>query len=133
MAEVPQGATLHYCSKLLLPVLSIENIFLFPGIPELFQQKLDAIKDRFRSAPYFSEEIHCTEMESTIASLLRKALRLYPKIKIGSYPRWGDEKYKVKIAVESKDQASVKKASTYLQTRLKGKSVRATHKQEEKH
>jgi len=121
MAAVPEGAALHSFSNTRLPVISIENIYLFPGIPELFQQKFDAIKERFRSAPYFSKELLCTEKESDIAQLLRTTLRLYPGIKIGSYPRWGDDRYKVKIVVESKDKASVKEACSYLQTELRGK------------
>ncbi len=114
MAQVPQGATLHYYPGSKLPVISIKNIFLFPGIPKLFQQKLDAIKETLRSDPYFTEEILSTQTESDIAQLLRKALRLYPRIRIGSYPRWKDKKYKVKIVVESKDSASVEKASDFL-------------------
>ncbi len=121
MAEVPLGAELHYCASLPLPVVSIENIYLFPGIPELFEQKLDAIKERFRSSPFFSQEVLSTHTESEIASLLYRTLEIFPTIKIGSYPRWRDERYKVTLVIESKDEGSVKEASQYLATRLKRK------------
>lgn len=119
MAQVPRGAKLHYYSDLRLPIVSIKNIFLFPGIPELFQQKVDAMRETLRSAPYFTGEILSTRRESDIARLLRKAIARYPKTRIGSYPRWKGKKYKVKIVVESKDRTSVQQASAFLQKGLR--------------
>jgi len=119
MAQVPRGAKLHYYPNLRLPIVSIRNIFLFPGIPELFQQKVDAMRETLRSAPYFTREILSTRRESDIARLLRTAIARYPKTRIGSYPRWKGKKYKVTIVVESKDRASVQQASTFLQEGLR--------------
>lgn len=114
MAEVPQGAALHLPDKMSFPVLSIENIYLFPGVPELFRQKIDSIKERFRSSPYFSAEITCHRLESEIADLLIQALELFPSIKIGSYPSLGDNGFTVKIVVESKDQELTERAAEHL-------------------
>lgn len=119
MAQVPRGAKLHYYPNLRLPIVSIRNIFLFPGIPELFQQKVDAMRETLRSAPYFTREILSTRRESDIARLLRTAIARYPKTRIGSYPRWKGKKYKVTIVVESKDRASVQQASTFLREGLR--------------
>ncbi len=118
MASVPEGAALHFCDRLVIPVLSIENIYLFPGIPKLFRQKLDSIKERFRSTPYFTEEIPCERLESEIADILLETLDRFPGIKIGSYPKWDSEGYSVKILVESKDKELVEKASGHLRGAL---------------
>lgn len=114
MAEVPQGAALHLPDKMSFPVLSIENIYLFPGIPELFQQKLEAIKERFRTRPYCTEEILSNRRESEIAGLLSETLERFPSIKIGSYPQWGDTSYRLKVVVEGKEEESVAKAAAHL-------------------
>jgi len=114
MAEVPEGSILHFCDSLMIPVLSLDNIYLFPGVPELFRQKVDSIKERFRSTPYFSAEISCDRLESEIADILIEALERFPSIKIGSYPTWGEDMFTVKIVVESKDQELTQRAADHL-------------------
>ena len=114
MAEIPEGAGLHLPDKMSFPVLSIENVYLFPGIPELFRQKFEAIKERFRTRPYHTEEILSDRRESEIADLLSDTLERFPSIRIGSYPQWGEKDYRVRIVVESKEEAAVQSAVAHL-------------------
>ena len=44
MSEVPEGAELHLLDEMSFPILSVENVYLFPGVPELFRQKFEGIK-----------------------------------------------------------------------------------------
>lgn len=120
MAEVPEGAVLHFCDQLLIPVLSVENIYLFPGIPELFEKKLESIRERFRSAPFYTAEILCDRFESEIVDMLLDALKRFPSIKIGSYPQWKGEGYQVKIVVEGREQEAVERAGAHLRSTLGG-------------
>ncbi len=120
MAEVPEGAVLHFCDQLLIPVLSVENIYLFPGVPELFEKKLDSIKERFRSAPFFTTEILCDRFESEIVDMLLDTLKLFPAIKIGSYPQWKGESYRVKIVLEGRERDEVEQAGDHLRSTLGG-------------
>jgi molybdenum cofactor synthesis domain-containing protein len=114
MAEIPEGAGLHITDKMSFPVLSIENVYLFPGVPELFRQKFGAVKERFRTRPYYTEEILSDLRESEIADLLSEALERFPSIEIGSYPQWGEKDYKVRIVVEGKEQEAVQSAAAHL-------------------
>jgi molybdenum cofactor synthesis domain-containing protein len=118
MAEVPEGAVLHFCDQLLIPVLSVENIYLFPGIPELFEKKLDSIKERFRSMPFFTAEILCDRFESEIVDTLMDTLKRFPSIKIGSYPQRKGKSYQVKIVVEGREQKDVERAGDHLRNIL---------------
>lgn len=118
MAEIPEGSALHFCDHLLIPVLSVENIYLFPGVPELFRQKLDSIKERFRTDPYFTAEVLCEQFESEIADILLETIERFPGVKIGSYPKWSRKDYSVKIVVESKEEEVVEKAADYLRKAL---------------
>lgn len=118
MAEVPEGAELHMLGEMSFPILSVENIYLFPGVPELFQQKFDGIKERFRTRPYYTEEIISHRGESEIAALLSEALDRFPSIKIGSYPQWGKTGHQVKVVVESKERKSVEGAAAHLRKAL---------------
>ncbi len=114
MAEVPEGAELHMSGEMSFPILSIENIYLFPGIPQLFRRKFEGIKERFRTRPYYTEEIFTRRHESEIAHLLSEALVRFPSIQIGSYPLWDETGHQVKLVVESKDQESVVRAAMHL-------------------
>jgi len=118
MAEIPEGAELHLLDEMSFPVLSIENIYLFPGVPELFRQKFEGIKEHFRTRPYYTEEVISQRRESEIADLLSKTLDRFPSIKIGSYPQWGETGYRVKIVVESKERESVANAVRHLRKAL---------------
>jgi molybdenum cofactor synthesis domain-containing protein len=114
MAEIPEGAGLHLLDKMSFPVLSIENVYLFPGVPELFRQKFGAIQEHFRTRPYYTEEILSSRRESEIADLLVETLDQFPSIKIGSYPQWSEKDYRVRIVVESKDEEAVERAAAHL-------------------
>jgi molybdopterin-biosynthesis enzyme MoeA-like protein len=119
MAEVPEGSVLHFYDRLSFPVLAVENIYLLPGIPELFREKFEAIKENFRTRPYYTEEILCNQRESEIADLLSEALDRFPSIKIGSYPQWREGEWRVKVVVESKEKKSVVRAANHLRKALK--------------
>ena len=118
MAEIPEGAELHLLDEMSFPVLSVENIYLFPGVPELFRKKFEGIKEHFRTQPYYTEEIISERRESQIADLLSDTLVRFPSVKIGSYPQWGQDGYRVKIVVESKEQESVASAAAHLREAL---------------
>jgi molybdenum cofactor synthesis domain-containing protein len=118
MAEVPEGAELHRHGEMSFPILSVENIYLFPGVPELFRQKFEGIKERFRTRPYFTEVILCRRGESEIAHLLSETLQRFPSIEIGSYPQWGERGHLVKVVVESKERQSVNRAVEHLRKAL---------------
>jgi len=52
MAEVPEGAELTADGELVFPAVVVRNIYILPGVPEIFRQKFDALKERFRDAPF---------------------------------------------------------------------------------
>jgi molybdenum cofactor synthesis domain-containing protein len=103
MASVPQGAQLLMEPSLPVPVLLVENVYIFPGIPQLFRRKFDSIKDRFRDTPYHSRQIYLTAAESTFSHLLETLLDEFPDLMLGSYPVVKNSDYRVKLTLESKD------------------------------
>ena len=103
MASVPQGAQLLMEPSLPVPVLLVENIYIFPGIPQLFRRKFDSIKDRFRDTPYHVRQIYLTAAESTFSHRLEMLLDEFPDLMLGSYPVVKNPDYRVKLTLESKD------------------------------
>src|SRR5262245_53940816 len=37
MADIPDGAKLHGGAGILFPVIAVENVFIFPGVPEILR------------------------------------------------------------------------------------------------
>ena len=114
MAEVPEGAELLMDDRLRFPTIKVENIYVLPGIPEILQQKFLALKDRFSVDPYYLKIIYTNEIESTIAIHLNDTLRAYPDLLLGSYPKIGNDEYRVKLTLESKDKDYVERAFAHL-------------------
>jgi len=115
MAEVPQGAILNAGGEIGFPTVQVENVFILPGVPQLFEAKLRALSPRLAAAPYFCRTIYLAVSESLIAPHLDDCLRRFPALMLGSYPTMGDDApYRVKLTLESKDQAMMAAAFDYL-------------------
>lgn len=112
MANVPEGAVLLATEALFAPVVNIQNVYIFPGIPRILQERFHAIKERFRGAPYLLKNVFVRYGEGVIASALNDLLAKFPHLLLGSYPVLDLPDYKVKVTLESKD-------SDYLDGALK--------------
>jgi molybdenum cofactor synthesis domain-containing protein len=114
MAEVPDGAVLVEGGPMIFPTVQAENIYMLPGIPQLFEGKLAAIKLRFATDPYFVRAIYTSAGEGKIAGILDACMERFPKLLLGSYPKIGNAEYRVKLTLESKDREYVESAFRYL-------------------
>lgn len=111
MANVPKGAELLATEALFAPIIKIHNVYIFPGIPKILQERFHAIKERFREAPYFLKNVYVKFGEGIIAAPMNDLMNRYPELLLGSYPVLDVPEYKVKVTFESKDAA-------YLDTAL---------------
>ena len=123
MAEVPEGAELVAGEQLMFPAVVARNVYILPGVPEIFRQKFEALKERFRDAPYFLASIFVGIGEGTLADYLNDLLRTHPELMLGSYPEFSNPEYKVKVTLESKDRALMEKAVDELLARLPADAV----------
>ena len=114
MAQVPEGAVLNAAGDLRFPTVQFENVYILPGIPQIFEAKLSALLGRFTTDPYYVRTIYTSAGEGTIAEFLNTCLRSYPALLLGSYPRIGHPQYRVKMTLESKDREYVERAFEHL-------------------
>jgi molybdenum cofactor synthesis domain-containing protein len=110
MADVPEGSTLIEAPDLRWPLLACENVYILPGVPELFQRKFAAIRERFRVAPFYTHTIYTLEDEFDIAERLREVALAFPQVAIGSYPNFTLPEYRVKLTLESKEMEAIEAA-----------------------
>jgi FAD synthetase len=127
LIEVPEGAVLIREDSLWLPAVAVENVYIFPGIPDLLRQKFDSIKERFREQPYFLRKVYVKESEGTIASYLHDLLREFPGLMLGSYPDIHNASYKVMLTLESKDEGYLQTAMERLLALLPPDSIHQMH------
>ena len=116
LAKIPEGSELLYppedeeesaseaTRKEAWPVLKVENIFVLPGIPQYFAEKVQIIAKHFIQKKqandlHYDKSIVLCEEERTILSTLNRLVADHPSVKIGSYPYVDDPKVKTIITV----------------------------------
>ena len=125
MANVPQGAELLATQALFAPIIKIHNVYIFPGIPKILQERFHAIKEIFRDTPYFLKNVFVKYGEGIIAAPMNDLVAKFPELMLGSYPVLDVPEYKVKVTFESKDAQYLDRA---LQTFLAALPKDAVHR-----
>jgi FAD synthetase len=114
MADVPEGARLVGGKGTWLPVVAVENVYIFPGVPEILQRKFERIKETFREAPFYLSEVFLKADEGQIANVLHRLLAEFPDLLLGSYPYLDNPVYSIKLTLESKDASYLDRAHARL-------------------
>lgn len=123
MAEVPEGGELLLGEGITVPVVKVANVYVLPGIPEFFRGDFEAIRERFRLAPFHLRRVYLRSSEGAIAAKLHELLAAYPDLLLGSYPTVSDPAYDVLVTLESKDAACVEEALKSLLALLPPQAV----------
>lgn len=117
MADLPEGAELVAEGEIRWPVVKVREVYVLPGIPELFRAKFDAIAERFRSGRFHLRSVYLDADEGTIAARL-SVLEDDHDVRVGSYPRWDAADHRVRVTIEGRDPAAVNGAADALVTSL---------------
>jgi molybdenum cofactor synthesis domain-containing protein len=118
MADVPEGSRLVGEGDLGFPVVAIENVYIFPGIPEAVRRKFSRIREQFREAPYILRRIYLRCDEGEIALDLDRTVDRFPAVQLGSYPILHQPDHNVLLTLESKRADEVSEAVRFLLDRL---------------
>jgi molybdenum cofactor synthesis domain-containing protein len=113
MADIPSGARLEYGPRgrgVTWPVVVVRNVWVLPGVPEIFRRKFDSVRELFRTIPIFARAVYSRVGEGPIAATLDAVVAEFPSVEIGSYPHPGAPDYKVKITLDGRDRADVEAA-----------------------
>ena len=123
MAMIPAGAQVIDAGDQWFPVVIVENVHIFRGIPKLLEKKFHSIKDRFRGVPFHLRRIYVTKRESDIADQLNELLVEFPELMLGSYPKIEVRDYRVLLTLESRDGDYLTRAQESLLARLSDDAV----------
>ena len=114
MVRVPDGAVLVEAPGSSFPVVRVDNVWVLPGIPDLMRTKFEDIAQHFVGVQVFVERLYCVQGESEIAAALQAVEHAFPEVAIGSYPRWGESRYRVMITADSRDDVQLREAVRML-------------------
>ncbi len=119
MANVVEGCRLVRESALPWPTLVVENVYVLPGVPQIFQMKLAVLEAELDLGESFTSEAVYTHLtEGAIAATLHDLTTRFPGVLIGSYLAFRDPRYRVKITFDGKDAATVGAAAQALRDTL---------------
>jgi molybdenum cofactor synthesis domain-containing protein len=118
MADIPEGARLVGGKGMWFPVVAVENVYVFPGVPEILQRKFERVKETFRDAPFYLREIYLKADEGQIAATLHRVLEDFPDLLLGSYPYFDNPVYSIKLTLESKNSVYLDNAHAALLSQL---------------
>ena len=112
MADVPEGAELVTGSPPTWPVVRKDNVWVMPGVPEVFRMKLALIQEVLpQRAGFRTCSVYTNLDEGQLAPLLEAVVGDFPTVEVGSYPKWFDPSYKTKLTFDGQDGAQVTAAS----------------------
>ncbi|MCY1078921.1 competence/damage-inducible protein A [Archangium lansingense] len=124
LADAPEGAVLIPQPGSWYPVLTVEDVFMLPGVPQLFRLQLEAVLARLRGTPMHLRMLFLNQGESAVAAVLDRVALDMPHVAIGSYPVFDRSlDYVVKVTVESLESEAVEEAMARLQAGLPAGSV----------
>ena len=123
MAEIPEGAELVGGETIRFPTVLMGNVYVLPGVPEIFRQKFEAIRGRFRDQPIHLKNVFVAIGEGILADYLNRLLADYPLLLLGSYPEFSNPEYKVKVTLESRDRGYLEGALSEFLRSLPGDAL----------
>jgi molybdenum cofactor synthesis domain-containing protein len=124
MCDVPEGCELVAGDNPSWPVVAVGNVYVLPGVPQIFRGKFKSISERFRTAPWHLKQVFSSGEEGTIAARLDDIVARFPMVSVGSYPTLATGDYRVKVTLEGKDATAVDAATAALVEALGGLVVR---------
>ncbi|XP_040190799.1 FAD synthase isoform X3 [Rana temporaria] len=127
LARIPASSKLNYgadkrtgdCFK--YPLISVRNVYVFPGIPSLMERALEGLDHLFRNEKtrFYCRQIYVNSDELSIAAVLEEANTCYRRyVSLGSYPDWANNYYRVQLTLDSDSESRLEEACAFLTQRL---------------
>lgn len=96
------------------PAILVRNVFVLPGIPQVFVMKIPAVRARLKkmhAVPAYLSRAVLTDMdEGNLKPLLDAVVAKFPDVEIGSYPAWYGAPYRTKLTFDGREPERVNAA-----------------------
>jgi molybdenum cofactor synthesis domain-containing protein len=106
MARVPHGSELCGAPDVEWPTTVMRNVWVLPGVPDLFRFKLLTLRAGLSGAePFVSRALYLRVDEPDLKPVLDAVVARHPQVEIGSYPKWFEPSYRTKITLDARQAA----------------------------
>jgi molybdenum cofactor synthesis domain-containing protein len=111
MTLVPRGAELLLGSGVTWPTIVLGNVWMLPGVPEIFRMKLAVVREHIVGPVRFFTKLAYTRLDETeLKASLDAIVLAFPTIEVGSYPKRFDQGYRTQVTFDGKDAPTVERA-----------------------
>lgn len=108
MARVPKGCELVVSETIRWPTVKLRNVWVLPGVPEVFRMKLEVVTRHLTAGrPFVSRAVYTNLDEAILVPLLDRVVQGFPQVEVGSYPKWRDPEYRTKLTFDGLDSGAV--------------------------
>lgn len=112
-AELPADARPLHNSVGVAPGCVVENVYVFPGVPEEMQAMFESVESEFGGEKRYVDHVVIDEPESELIDRLQELQERFD-VKVGSYP--GEN---VRVKLQSTDEEAVTAALEWLRQNSK--------------
>jgi molybdenum cofactor synthesis domain-containing protein len=118
LAEIPEGGVVRADDDNPITVIQFGNVYVLPGVPSLMRLCFERIADDLGDSPLYSRALYLDVSESDAAAPVAHVQTHHADVAVGSYPRFGDAPYRVKITVDGQSLEAVENAMEALRHAL---------------
>lgn len=112
MAYLPEDASLIDNPVSVAPGYFLENVYVLPGVPKIFQIMLsEIIKSIDRGEKFFKKTVSTILSEGIIGNYIKKIQKKFSQLEIGSYPYFKKNSFGVSLVIKGDDETYVLKAT----------------------
>lgn len=118
-ADIPEGAELKRAPDVSWPTPVVENVWILPGVPEVFRMKLATLRTWVVGPqPFVTRALVLNRDEVELKDALDAVVAAHPAVSIGSYPALFNPRYRTRITFDGTSESLVSAALEDLRGRI---------------
>lgn len=121
MLILPTPCEVYFLEPMWMPLVQVQNVYVYPGVPLLFQKYMTGLAHLFEGGQFFRKIIFTDRSEVAIADDLGNMQERFSSVAIGSYPQIPKNDYQVMVTIEGTSEGQVQQVTKELLALIDGR------------